>query len=111
MKIVAYSSSDPDTPIDRKWIAQVMVPVKQCAKQSRKEGRDGPHAVDKDHEIAGGGKPDRFGFLPVYWKGATEDEAVANAEAGLAERRAKKARDKANALKRAEGRRKALANA
>lgn len=109
MKIIAYSSTDPDIPAGSKWLARVMVPVKHCAKQSKEEGRDGPHAVDKDHEFIGDGKPDQFGFLPVYWKGATKEEAVARADAGLAERWARKTRQKAAAVARANGRRKATA--
>lgn len=91
MKIITYHSTN--APAGAQWLARIQVPVlkkqSDIDKRSKKEGRDPPHTEDKDDEIAGGGKVDSFGYLPVLFRGSTEDEVIARAERGYAERKAR----------------------
>lgn len=99
MKIVTWSSTD--APESHKWCARYMVPVRQNKKQSDKEGRDGPHAIDPAHEAMGNGKPDRMGFLPIVLYAPTKELVVAKAESVWASKIAFRAKMAAGSAKRA----------
>lgn len=84
MEICTWKSED--APDHSRWCARYMVPVREDKKKSRDQGRDGPHAVDESHEVIGGGKPSKMGFLPATIYGRTKDEVLAKAEAFWAKR-------------------------
>ncbi|MCP4410761.1 MAG: hypothetical protein GY807_24075 [Gammaproteobacteria bacterium] len=94
--IVTWKSED--APAECRWMARIMVPVKECKKQSKREGRDGPHAVQKEHEEFGRGKPDKMGFLPILHYGKTKEHAIARTERFWAKQKADKAAKRVRAM-------------
>lgn len=99
MRICTWKSEE--APITHRWIAKFCVPVRESKKQSKDEGREGPHAVDKQDEKIGGGKPDREGFLPLVVYAETKEAVIARAASLWKAKMAKEAARRARAVRAA----------
>lgn len=107
-QIVTYRSDNTPNE-DARWLAVFCVPIRQDKKQSQEEGRNGPHAVDKEHEEIGRGKPSRHGYLPLVVYGRTQEEVRVKAEEIWERKRLEKIEQKRKSIERAEKMRKVKA--